>query len=1020
MAQQRLAMRGNTWTGVHRSNLDAPTSDNIARTFTPSKPMKMPGAENKDLLVSVDIPTKLKEALADGLQPIGLTCLRENAKLLLRLYESMCLEHVLTQQVETKAFAKLLVRDPAYKSGDQPAVAYDGWDLQKVAKSSFLGRDPWGDNALPEPAIAGIEANEEEGTEAVPAKYSKEQLLLMDIQDRMYAYLTTHLWRILDESINVDIRAQEILYDNDEGGIREQAARKRMPWKEYKRLVVELLPKTSGLYELGLLLTLHRKNGETPRKWAQRLALGKMAVEDKDVSMPDAIYVEILLKYMTLPELNSLAREEQLRKISSGGSGESLAARLRPATARLKLFDSKLAPLLLLVETTLKNDRSYRCYMHKHIDANRLFTAEQAREYAKHKGTPTGGQSRPKRGRDGQKMLKRGQECLKCKKAGLTGDQILHDTKKCDPRRRARNIRHLLEGKKPNSAKKKSFSDRQKRPQRKKFREQRANTWTSKGSSNECRLCKNAGRRFRHPFAQCKYRKGGAWYGLNPQQLAEAKKKYYEENQKRKGQKGRTFGTNQKHKRCRVVVSKSPEKIKLEIPYWQKEHTLWADEEQALEAKAAEEADENTGENSICSAEPGAGRFHESDTPGCPIVIGRRGNNPNSISNIIGGEGNKQNSEPHVIGETGNKQNSTANIIGETGNIQNSLNAKHPEGEAEADVSSGAEDTKTSSAPFDLTSLFTEEEDKMADSPSSTAVQPDPTTEMRVLDDFVARGVEEFRALQREQKLGSDSSSMESKQQSEFLAKRAEEEKEEYTHAAECAAILKFGEEDESYVPSVPLEIPEDLKGPEKTTLPDRYLDQLLDLYKEGSFLNPAKQQEADRLLDCWTSCNMMQQSMPEDEGEDSDESSDVYHLVLQVVPCACDGSPLATAARRIYYLRGDQRVFDLVAEMKEDYAMSVQVGYTLIAPNGQTMSHGQMLSHYELREDCVEDIRLVYEDVPSKSQVWKDGKPPSPSPSPEVSPRPSKRSAPKGSTTPPPKRRAPEEKSIRAQVVTI
>ena len=136
---------------------------------------------------------------------------------------------------------------------------------------------------------------------------------------------------------------------------------------------------------------------------------------------------------------------------------------------------------------------------------------------------------------------------------------------------------------------------------------------------------------------------------------------------------------------------------------------------------------------------------------------------------------------------------------------------------------------------------------------------------------------------------------------------------------------------------------------------------------------------------------------MPEDEGEDSDESSDVCHLVLQVVPCACDGSPLATAARRIYYLRGDQRVFDLVAEMKEDYAMSVQSGYTLIAPNGQTMSHGQMLSHYELREDRVEDIRLVYEDVPGKSQVWKDGKPPSPSPSPEVSPRPSKRSAPEG-----------------------
>ena len=102
-------MRSATWTGVRDQNLDAPTSDNIAKTFTPNKPMKMPGTENKDLLVSVDIPRKLKEALAQGLQPIGLSCLKENAKLLLRLYESMCLEHVLDQQVSTKTFAKLLV-----------------------------------------------------------------------------------------------------------------------------------------------------------------------------------------------------------------------------------------------------------------------------------------------------------------------------------------------------------------------------------------------------------------------------------------------------------------------------------------------------------------------------------------------------------------------------------------------------------------------------------------------------------------------------------------------------------------------------------------------------------------------------------------------------------------------------------------------------------------------------------------------------------------------------------------------
>ena len=313
-----------------------------------------------------------------------------------------------------------------------------------MARSSFLGRDPWGDEELPEPAIPGTEADEESGAEATEAKHSKEQLLLMDIQDRMYAYLTTHLWRILAESIHVDVRAREMLYDKDEGGIRTQTARKRMPWKEYKRVVLDMLPKTSGLYELSLLLTLHRHDKESARKWAQRLALGKMAVEDVDVRIPDAIYVEILLNYMTVAEMDILAREDQSRKVSLGGEGASAAAKLKPAAAKLKLFESEWSPLLFLVETTLQNNYSYRKTKHGHLAASRVYTADQALAYAKQKRATASGQSRPKRSRPGKKPYTPGQECYKCKKAGLTGKLVLHDHEKCDPRRRARNVRRLL------------------------------------------------------------------------------------------------------------------------------------------------------------------------------------------------------------------------------------------------------------------------------------------------------------------------------------------------------------------------------------------------------------------------------------------------------------------------------------------------------------------------------------------------------------------------------------------------
>lgn len=80
-----------TWSGYTPDTHKAPTATNIARVFTPHKPMCTPGTDPTELKVKSDIPAKLRAALEDNLAMIGPTCLRENAVLLLSVYQDICL-----------------------------------------------------------------------------------------------------------------------------------------------------------------------------------------------------------------------------------------------------------------------------------------------------------------------------------------------------------------------------------------------------------------------------------------------------------------------------------------------------------------------------------------------------------------------------------------------------------------------------------------------------------------------------------------------------------------------------------------------------------------------------------------------------------------------------------------------------------------------------------------------------------------------------------------------------------------
>ena len=60
-----------------------PTLSNLAKIFTPTTPMCPGGEDAYRLTVLMDIPEKLAQQLREGLKPIDVNCLRENAELII-------------------------------------------------------------------------------------------------------------------------------------------------------------------------------------------------------------------------------------------------------------------------------------------------------------------------------------------------------------------------------------------------------------------------------------------------------------------------------------------------------------------------------------------------------------------------------------------------------------------------------------------------------------------------------------------------------------------------------------------------------------------------------------------------------------------------------------------------------------------------------------------------------------------------------------------------------------------------
>ena len=346
--------------------------------------------------------------------------------------------------------------------------------------------------------------------------YSEVQALLKTVQDNVWKYLTVHLRRILDGEILLRIVDEEMKYEADQDGVKSQTARKRMPWQAYRDIVLELLPDGSGAHELSTLMALCRENGNSAGRWMQRLKIGKTHVEKVGAELPDKLYVDLAIRYLTQREMSIMAVS-----ITSGSTAEKLS----PIQAKREIMKLSFEKLDQLIKTSLHpGDTRYRKSMHRHLSDTRVYTLEQAKEYL-NVYQPREAVSARKPPADPRRR-KPGPVCKKCTDAGLKGKNVRHKTEDCVDMVRKANIERFIapKNRKRQRGRAVNFSS-SKRP--------RASS--NKGAYKpppdnveECETCRKAGRAYRHPQQWCKYAPGGPWHGKSGEELRALKKQYFE------------------------------------------------------------------------------------------------------------------------------------------------------------------------------------------------------------------------------------------------------------------------------------------------------------------------------------------------------------------------------------------------------------------------------------------------------------------------------------------------------------
>ena len=135
-----------------------------------------------------------------------------------------------------------------------------------------------------------------------------EGSLLKTIQDRCHMYARVHLPRILSKSLAEKIGIVE-MEDRANPAQLQIYRNKRRPWQHFRNLILEDLPRASGLHEVNTLLSMTREDNDTADRWAQRYHVGRGIIGKRmGTNLSDAVYVELCLRGLREGEIADMVR----------------------------------------------------------------------------------------------------------------------------------------------------------------------------------------------------------------------------------------------------------------------------------------------------------------------------------------------------------------------------------------------------------------------------------------------------------------------------------------------------------------------------------------------------------------------------------------------------------------------------------------------------------------------------------------------------------------------------------------
>ena len=308
--------------------------EDVVKYFDSQDSVYLTKQDRKDRIIRSALEEDVKKKLLSFKTKLNRNTPRHKCEILTNWLEVTVVKTVLERESYSKRKSRLLRNSAELEEeeGVRGAIAFGS----KVAKSSLMGQDPFGDQKeLPKGCYSqstatdtteideevsvsltaegenreqdetgSSEQTEEAGAEgaeraearaeakAAPKKkaYNADGLMLKRLQTECRELITVAIYFLLDEELTTRLRRREADYRRSET-LKEASPRGCMPWKEYKAIILACITQGAGWRELRSTCDLQRKEGSLYMSWLEEINKARDIVVKFGHNLHDGAYM---------------------------------------------------------------------------------------------------------------------------------------------------------------------------------------------------------------------------------------------------------------------------------------------------------------------------------------------------------------------------------------------------------------------------------------------------------------------------------------------------------------------------------------------------------------------------------------------------------------------------------------------------------------------------------------------------------------------------------------------------------